>query len=90
MRDPHVSASTLYRMEVPDGLLIPGLHTLLMAVLIPRVVCFDRPVNVRVRLADAGSHATILRDDRLGIAPLLAWREISYVTGLENANRGLA
>lgn len=64
-----------FRVEVPGNLLLPGKYLLTIAAINPGVELFDvLDGKVSFVIEDVGSHATALRDGRIGIvAPLLDW-----------------
>ena len=68
-----------YRIKVPENFLPPGLYEVTVGAMIPKVRLFDIVENeLLFVIEDIGSHATILRDGRLGVVtPLLDWEEIN-------------
>ncbi len=67
-----------YSVEVPLSFLPPGMYNLIVAAMIPGEKLFDVVENEIVfMIEDLGNHATLLRDNRLGVVtPLLFWTEI--------------
>jgi lipopolysaccharide transport system ATP-binding protein len=67
-----------YLVQVPGGFLYPGCYTLIVAALIPSVKLVDViPEAITFGVEDLGSHATLLRDGRLGVVtPRFEWKEV--------------
>ena len=71
-----------YRIVVPGKLLAPGRYSLLVAAMVPREVLYDLVENrVHFHVENLGTHATLLRDERMGVVtPLLHWEEVEDET----------
>ncbi|MHC1741669.1 MAG: ABC transporter ATP-binding protein [Syntrophobacteraceae bacterium] len=71
------SGECKFNITIPNDLLHPGKYNLIIAVMIPGLVCFDSIHNeLSFIIEDFGSHATALNDHRLGVVtPLLEWKE---------------
>ena len=69
------AGTQMHHVEIPGPLLPPGRYTLVIAVFKPQIEMFDViDGEVGFTIEDLGSHATVLRDGRLGVVtPLLQW-----------------
>jgi lipopolysaccharide transport system ATP-binding protein len=67
-----------FKIEIPKNFLRPGMYELTVGTMIPKTELFDIVENELFFIVeDVGSHATILRDGRLGVVtPILEWKEI--------------
>jgi len=67
-----------FRINFPDNFFSPGQYTLIVASFIPGIKLFDSVEDkLGFRIEDLGTHATIMKDGRLGVVtPIFPWNEI--------------
>ena len=68
------------RISLPANFLPPGRYTLLLAAMKPNIELYDKVENqISFFIDDAGNHATILNDNRIGVVtPLIRWENQLY------------
>ena len=67
-----------FRIQFPAHFLPPGRYSLTIAAFVPGVKLFDSiKDNLAFIIEDLGTHATLLKDGRLGVVtPVLPWEEL--------------